>query len=329
MRALVTGSAGHLGEALMRTFREEGIEARGLDILPSPFTDLVGSVADPEVVRTACADVTAIFHAATLHKPHVATHRMQDFVETNIAGTLALLEEATRIGVEAFVFISTTSAFGDALRPPPEAPTVWVTEALRPLARNVYGVSKGAAESFCELFARKRGLPCVVLRTSRFFLEADDDPSRRAAFADDNLKLNEYLHRRVDVADIVTACRLAAARARELGFGRFIISAPPPFLPEDLPRLRGALPDVLRVRVPGWEEVYRERGWRMHDGVDRVYSPAAAQEALGWRPEHTFAALLERLRRGEELRSPLARAVGSKPYHPQRFEDGPYPVADA
>ena len=66
--------------------------------------------------------VRAVYHAATLHKPHVATHSRQDFVDTNITGTLNLLEEAVAAGVEAFVFTSTTSVFGDALTPPPGLP---------------------------------------------------------------------------------------------------------------------------------------------------------------------------------------------------------------
>ena len=45
------------------------------------------------------AGVQAVFHTATLHKPHVATHSRQDFVATNITGTLNLLEEAVAAGV--------------------------------------------------------------------------------------------------------------------------------------------------------------------------------------------------------------------------------------
>jgi UDP-glucose 4-epimerase len=61
--------------------------------------------------------VGAVVHTATLHKPHVDTHSRQAFVDTNITGTLNLLEEAMRVGVRAFVFTSTTSVFGRALRP--------------------------------------------------------------------------------------------------------------------------------------------------------------------------------------------------------------------
>ena len=63
------------------------------------------------------AGVDAIVHTATLHKPHVKSHGRVDFVETNVAGTLNLLEEAVAADVDRFVFTSTTSTFGRALTP--------------------------------------------------------------------------------------------------------------------------------------------------------------------------------------------------------------------
>lgn len=326
MKVLVTGSSGHLGEALIRTLRDRGDEAIGLDILPGPFTDRIGSVADRSVVRQAMAGVRAVLHAATLHKPHVATHGRQDFVDTNITGTLNLLEEATAAGAGAFVFTSTTSVFGDALVPPPEAPAAWVTEAVVPVPKNIYGVTKAAAEDLCQLAHRNQGLPCLVLRTSRFFPEADDDGAKRAAYADDNLKANEYLFRRVDIEDVAEAHLLALEKAPAIGFGRYIVSATTPFRPEDLAELRRDAPAVLRRRAPGAEAEYARRGWRMLPGIDRVYVNDRARAELGWQPRHDFAAVIDRLRSGGGLWSPLARLVGSKGYHAETFAEGPYPV---
>ncbi|MET0934550.1 MAG: NAD(P)-dependent oxidoreductase, partial [Luteibacter sp.] len=115
MTVLVTGSAGHLGEAIVRRLRAEGRDVRGIDIKASAFTDDVGSIADEGFVRDAMAGATAVIHSATLHKPHVATHSKRQFVDTNVAGTVALLESAVAHGVTSFVFTSTTSAFGAAL----------------------------------------------------------------------------------------------------------------------------------------------------------------------------------------------------------------------
>ncbi|MEO0914846.1 MAG: NAD(P)-dependent oxidoreductase, partial [Pseudomonadota bacterium] len=139
MRILVTGSSGHLGEALMRLLPEAGHTALGLDIKPSPFTTHIGSITDPALTRRLAAETEAILHTATLHKPHVATHSRQDFVDTNITGTLTLLEAATMAGHTRFIFTSTTSAFGDALRPAPGAPAAWIDEAAQGVSKNIYG----------------------------------------------------------------------------------------------------------------------------------------------------------------------------------------------
>ncbi len=315
MTFLITGSAGHLGEALMRTLRAQGLPARGLDILPSPFTTDVGSIGDADFVRRCMEGVSAVFHAATLHKPHVDTHSRQAFVETNVAGTLTLLEAAAEAGVDAFVFTSTTSAFGSALTPAPGAPAAWITEDVVPVPRNIYGVTKVAAESLCELFHRDRTLPVVVLRTSRFFPEPDDNPAIASAYPLANVQANELLYRRVDIEDVVSAHLLAARKAREIGFGRYIVSATTPFGPEALADLRADAPAVVRRRFPAAEALYAANGWRLFPSLDRVYVNDRARSALGWAPKHDFGHVLERTAKGEDFRSELAREVGAKGYH--------------
>ena len=327
MRILVTGSAGHLGEALVRTLRETSHEVVGLDVLASPYTNEVGSIADLATVKRAMEGVDAVLHTATLHKPHVATHTRQEFVDTNITGTLNLLEEAAARGVGSFVFTSTTSAFGRALTPSPGAPAAWVTEEVTPVPRNIYGVTKTAAEDLCELFHRNHGLACLVLRTSRFFPEEDDNAATRQAYADENAKANEYLYRRVELEDVVGAHLLALEKAPTIGFGRYIVSATTPFTPGDLAGLRANAPLVVGRLFPGYEEEYERRGWRIFSSIDRVYVNERARRELGWQPRYDFAYVLERLRAGDDPRSPISRAVGSKGYHPHAFEEGPYPVS--
>jgi UDP-glucose 4-epimerase len=326
MTILVTGSAGHLGEAIMRTLRAASRPAVGLDIKPSPFTDVVGSIGDATLVAEAMADAEAVIHAATLHKPHVATHSNQDFVDANVTGTLTLLEAAAKAGVKAFVFTSTTSAFGGALSPAPGEPAAWITEDVQPVPKNIYGLTKVAAEGLCELFARKRGLPTLILRTSRFFPEADDDAQARVAFDTANAQANELLYRRADIADIVQAHLLAIERAPVLGFGRYIVSATTPFLKSDLSRLRWDAPTVLRRLYPEAAALYAAKGWKLPVELDRVYVNDLARTDLRWKPKYDFAHVLEALRAGVDFRSPLAIEVGTKGYHATTFEDGPYPV---
>jgi len=315
MKILVTGSAGHLGEGLIRTLQADGVDAVGLDILASPYTAITGSIADRALVREAVQGVDAVVHAATLHKPHVSSHRRQDFVDTNITGTLNLLEEAVAAGASRFVFTSTTSAFGRALTPPAGAPAAWITEDVAPVPRNIYGATKTAAEDLCELVHRDHGLPCLILRTSRFFPEADDRDEIRAAYEDANLKVNELLYRRVDLEDVVSAHRLALERAPAIGFGRYIVSATTPFTPDDLATLRTDAPAVVRRLFPDYEDVYAQRRWTMFPGIERVYVNARARRDLGWSPRYDFRRAIDRLRAGEDPRSPLALAVGAKGYH--------------
>jgi UDP-glucose 4-epimerase len=326
MKILVTGSSGHLGEALVRTLREQAHEVVALDIRESPFTTEVGSISDRACVRHCMAGVEMVLHAATLHKPHVATHSRQDFVDTNISGTLNLLEEAAKAGVKSFVYTSTTSVFGDALVPPAGAPAAWVTEDVNAVPKNIYGVTKAAAEDLCQLFSRNNGLACIVLRTSRFFPEEDDSKDVRETYSDENLKANEYLYRRVDIEDVVSAHLLAAEHAPAIGFRKYIISATTPFLPEDLVDLRVDAPRTVGKRIPGYEAEYRRRGWKMFPSIERVYVNERARTELGWRPRHDFGSIIERLGKGGEVASPLARIVGSKGYHTEAFAEGPYPV---
>ena len=314
-RVLVTGSAGHLGEALVRVLRDSGREVVGLDLLDSPFTTVAGSITDRDTVRACLAGVGAVLHPATLHKPHVGSHGRQAFVDANIAGTLTLLEEAAAAGVESFVFTSTTSAFGRALSPAPGEPAAWITEDVTPVPKNIYGVTKIAAENLCELIHADHGLPVVILRTSRFFPEPDDVAGVRTAYPDANVKANEYLHRRADIQDVADAHLLAMARAPAIGFGRYIVSATTPFTTADLAGLRDDAPAVVRRLFPDYAAEYQRRGWRMFGQIDRVYVNARARADLGWAPRYDFRRVLDLLKAGEDPRSPLARTVGAKGYH--------------
>ncbi|MNL83045.1 hypothetical protein D3C87_2105920 [compost metagenome] len=64
----------------------------------------------------------------------------------------------------------------------------------------------------------------------------------------------------------------------------------------------------------------------MFPEIDRVYVNERARRELGWSPEYDFARVLQSLRDGTDFRSELAREVGSKGYHEEAFEEGPFPV---
>jgi nucleoside-diphosphate-sugar epimerase len=314
MKILVTGSSGHLGEALVRTLRDTR-DVSGLDIQPSDFTNNLGSILDREFVRRSMKDIKIVLHTATLHKPHILSRTRQEYIDTNITGTLNLLEEAVSAGVRAFIFTSTTSVFGNAIKPNSDDPALWVTEDVVPIPKNIYGVTKIAAEDLCELFRRDHGLACLILRTSRFFPEEDDREDVRQNYDDVNIKVNEFLYRRVDLEDVVSAHLLAMQQAASIGFGRYTISATTPFTIDDRKDLRMNAPHVVKQKFPDYEDVYAQFGWKMFSSIDRVYVNEKVRNDLGWNPKYDFRFILDRLKAGEDPRSVIARTVGSKGYH--------------
>jgi nucleoside-diphosphate-sugar epimerase len=319
---LVTGSAGHLGTALMLALPSLGFHPLGLDILSSPTTNVVGSIADRELVASIFKEnpIKHILHAATLHKPHICSHSNEEFIQTNITGTLVLLEEAAKhiaSKLESFIFFSTTSTFGAALSPKPGSPAAWIDETVHPIPKNIYGITKVAAEDMCFLIHKTSNVPVLVLRTSRFFPEEDDDEDRRAAMQDENLKVLELAYRRCDIADIVDAAVCAMRKARELRWGKFIISAPPPFPndPATLAALDSNPIEVFQQYSPAVKDVFAKLGWDYLKRLDRVYDSGKAVRELGWQPNYTFDRTLERLKNGQEWRSDLSIKVGKKGYH--------------
>ncbi|MHA7650358.1 NAD-dependent epimerase/dehydratase family protein [Mycobacterium sp. ML4] len=326
-RVLVTGSSGHLGEALVRTLRVRGADVVGLDTRPSPFTNVVGSVNDPDLVPDVMTGVDVVFHAAAVHKPQLAFLPGQAFLDTNISGTHAVLEAAAAAGVRSFVMTSSTTVFGDALVPPEDQPAAWIDESMAPVPKNIYGVTKVAAEDLCQLAHRNRGLACIVLRTSRFFAEGDDMPHQCGGRSDDNIKANEYAYRRVALEDAVDAHLRAAACAPHLGFGRYVVSATTPFNRDDLTRLRTDAAAVFAERAPLAAAVWQERGWRFPDRLDRVYVNARARHQLGWCPRFDLNAIAARVAAAGPVHTPLSCLVGSKeyadsPYHLGVFDPG-------
>ncbi|KAG5982017.1 hypothetical protein E4U55_002407 [Claviceps digitariae] len=319
---LVTGSSGHLGTALMLSLPALGFNPVGLDILDSSTTQHVGDITDRALVSQILQTnpIRHVLHTATLHKPHVGSHTRQDFIDTNITGTLVLLEEAAKLAegqIESFIFFSTTSTFGHALSPSPGTPAAWIDETVVPVPKNIYGVTKIAAEDMCALVQRQTNMPVLVLRTSRFFPEPDDDDDRRNAMSDENLKVLELAYRRCDVEDVVAATVCAMDRAKHIRWSKYIISAPPPF-PHDSETLAAldCNPEAVFTRaVPFVNSVFADRGWKHLARLDRVYDSSKAVRELGWRPRYTFAAVVERLQRGEPWRSDLVTRVGMKGYH--------------
>ncbi|NIJ19420.1 nucleoside-diphosphate-sugar epimerase [Sphingomonas naasensis] len=302
MRILLTGSSGWLGRFLAPMLRARGDVVIGLDIAPGADTDILGSVADRGLVDRVFADhgIEAVIHGGALHKPDIARYPAQAFIDVNITGTLNLLEAAVAAGHDRFVFTSTTSLMiSEAIRAERADHAVWLDETSGPLApRNIYGVTKRAAEQLCRLAHREQGLNCVVLRTSRFFPEEDDT---HRALSGENMKANELLHRRLTVEDAARGHLVALDRAPQIGFGTFILSAPTPFDRGECGELKRDAATVIARHFPDAAKLYASKGWELPQSIGRVYDAALAEKLLGFRCETDFASVLDSIRQNKPL----------------------------
>ena len=302
MNVLLTGSSGWLGACLSPMLKSAGHTPIGLDIVPGPTTNVVGSIADEDHVAAVFRDarIEAVIHAGALHKPDIRRSSTQDFIDSNVSGTLNLLAAAAAHGVDRFVMTSTTSLMVTAaVRDETGSSAIWMDESFGPLApRNIYGVSKLAAEGLCRLYHREAGLNSIVLRTSRFFPESDDSITD---IDGENLKANEFLHRRLTREDAARAHLFALEVAADLGHEIFVVSAPTPFVREDCADLKRDAAAVIQRLFPDAADLYRARGWVLPSTIGRVYDGRKFSQATGFEYQTSFGSILDALRGDGEL----------------------------
>jgi nucleoside-diphosphate-sugar epimerase len=281
--------------------RAAGHDVVGLDIAPGADTQVIGSVADRGLVDAVVADgIEAILHTGALHKPDIARYPRQAFIDTNVTGTLNLLEAAARAGHDRFVFTSTTSLMvPQTVREGRCDQAFWMDEDFyHGPPRNIYGITKAAAEQSCRLVAYEHGMDIAILRTGRFFPEDDDTHTQPSG---ENLKANEFLNRRLSATDAARAHVVALDRIKGLGCETFVLAAPPPFARQDTAQLALDARTLITRRFPDAAALYAARGWQLPARIDRVYDPAKAERLLGFRCETDFAAVLSALRDGKSL----------------------------
>lgn len=303
MRVLLTGSSGWLGRTLAPLLTRNGHDVTGLDVVPGTYTRVIGTVADRDLIDRTMGDhgIDAVIHGGALHKPDIVRYPRQAFVDVNVTGTLNLIEAAVAAGSDRFLFTSTTSLMvrADVRDGAGAAGAWWMDEDFGPIEpRNIYGITKLAAEQACRLVHREHGIAVAILRTGRFFPEDDDT---HAVPSGPNLKANELLNRRLTVEDAAAAHLAALEAAPEVGCDTFILSAPPPFAREDAAELARDARAVIARHHPDATELYAAVGWVLPETIDRVYDPSRAERRFGWRAATDFGTVLAALRNHTDL----------------------------
>lgn len=278
-KILITGSSGHSGSQIADLL-QGAYDIVGVDLVEGKYTSDIGSLTDKDFLLRASEGISAIIHTASLHAPHVATHSRKDFIDTNISGTLNLLEASESNEVRKFIYTSTTSLYGESLNDENQA--VWITEEVPTIPRDIYDITKIAAEGLCRDFFRKEGLQTTVLRVSRFW----NEPMER--------KLLYRMYRGVDVRDVALAHNLAIEKEFQK-FDVFNISAQSIFTADDLVDLKHNLRQLLEKKIPKLVAFYKAMHWPLPDSIDRVYVIDKAKKELSYKPEYNIKEMLEAL----------------------------------
>ncbi|HEY9196230.1 MAG TPA: NAD(P)-dependent oxidoreductase [Mucilaginibacter sp.] len=278
MKVLVTGSSGRLGSVTVNHLRQHGHEVCGIDRITSATTDVLIDIQDKEQVEKATHGFDAIIHTAAVHGRHYElNYPRQSFIDTNITGTLQLLNACVKNGISRFLFTSTTSIYGNALVD--ERQAAWADELLPEQPRDIYDITKQTAEQLCKDFFYKDGLQTSIYRVARFLPE------------DDNIKLNHRLYRGLDERDGAEALRMGL-RTNFASLEVFNISSGSPFGKADLVALKHHPKEVILRYFPQAEAIYRDKGYAFPKSIDRVYVCDKARVMLGYRPQYTFEYLL-------------------------------------
>lgn len=174
MKVLVTGSSGQLGSYVCELMGSAH-EVSGLDMRPSPHAPTagltaLGDIRDMAAVARAVRGVDAVVHCAAQVSVERSTEDPVTDAQTNVLGTVNLLDAAARAGVRRFVYVSSAAVYGDPRRLPVDE-----GHPTEPLSN--YGASKLAGEKSALAFARTRGLEAVVVRPFNFYSPRADPSS--------------------------------------------------------------------------------------------------------------------------------------------------------
>lgn len=294
---LVTGAGGFIGSHLTERLVSLGVRTRALvrynstnswgRLDDSPVKNDVevtlGDVRDRESLRQAFRGVDVVFHLAALIGIPYSYHSPRSYLQTNVEGTLNVLQEALEANVKLFVHTSTSEVYGTARYVP-------IDEAHPLQAQSPYAASKIAADKLAEAFHRSFGLPIV---TARPFNTYGPRQSTRAvipaiitqALTSSEVRLGSLHPRRSFnyVADTVAGfirlveCPQAIGEVVNLGSDQQIA----------IGELARTILRLLGKETPIVSEEERQRP--EHSEVERLSADnRKAHELLGWTPRYTL-----------------------------------------
>jgi NAD dependent epimerase/dehydratase len=172
-KILVTGADGFIGSHLVEHLIDQGYQVKAfvyynsfnswgwLDTLPkekkSKLEIFSGDIRDPNGVATAMEGCTVVMHLAALIAIPYSYHSPDSYVDTNVKGTLNVLQAAKRLGVKRVLCTSTSEVYGTAQFVP-------ITELHPKQGQSPYSATKIGADAIADSFYRSFEMPVVIVR---------------------------------------------------------------------------------------------------------------------------------------------------------------------
>ena len=276
MKILITGSAGFIGSALKDFLEQNGVEVVSYDLKDTPSNDtrILANLAQK------MNGVDGVIHLAAISRVILAYQNPLECVNTNIGGTINVLE-ASRIGHRPWIiFGSSREVFGES-RPLP------VTEESPCHPMNVYGIAKIAGEDLCKIFAKDYGLRTRVIRFSNVYTNSRDQLDRvipkfiLQAAKNEDIVINgtgqgifdfTYIQ---DTVQGIWGCMQEIQKSPKL-YDDFILSTGVPTSLQELAEL------IVKITQSRSKIIYAQG--RAYD-VNKFYAdPAKAKQLLGYNP---------------------------------------------
>lgn len=173
MNCLITGGAGFIGSHIVQALVKRGENVvvidnfetgkkENLEAFQKKIKLIKGDILDKPLLKKAMKGIDVVFHQAALKLVPESFGNPERYNDVNIQGTLSLLEEAKRQGVQKFVYASSSSVYGDSEKLPK-----CEFDSTAPISP--YAVSKLAAENYCQVFTKNYRLPTISLRYFNVF----------------------------------------------------------------------------------------------------------------------------------------------------------------
>lgn len=177
-RILVTGADGFIGSHITEALLERGCTVRAfvfynsfnswgwLEALPAHLRSNLevfpGDIRDPNGVEKAMEDIQVVFHLAALIAIPFSYHSPDSYIDTNIKGTLNILQAARKLKTERVIVTSTSEVYGTALYVP-------IDEKHPRQGQSPYSASKIGADALADSFYRSFNLPVTIVRPFNTF----------------------------------------------------------------------------------------------------------------------------------------------------------------